>query len=40
MNDLLSLSIKELETLLAELGAKPFAAKQLRSWLLAYRLRT
>ncbi len=34
MNDLLSLSIKELETLLAELGAKPFAARQLRSWLI------
>ena len=34
MNDLLSLNIKELETLLAEMGAKTFAARQLKSWLL------
>jgi 23S rRNA (adenine2503-C2)-methyltransferase len=33
MNDLLSLTIKELEKLLAELGGKPFAAKQVRNWL-------
>jgi len=33
MNDLLSLSIKEIESLLIEMGAKPFAAKQLKSWL-------
>ncbi len=34
MNELLSLSIKELETLLTEMGAKPFAARQLKSWLI------
>jgi 23S rRNA (adenine2503-C2)-methyltransferase len=33
MNDLLSLNIKELESLLVELGAKPFAARQLKGWL-------
>ncbi len=31
---MLSLSIKELETLLTEMGARPFAAKQLKSWLI------
>lgn len=34
MNEMLSLSIKELEMLLTEMGAKPFAAKQLKSWLI------
>jgi 23S rRNA (adenine2503-C2)-methyltransferase len=34
MNDLLSLNTKELEALLAEMGAKTFAAKQLKSWLI------
>lgn len=33
MNELLSLSLKELELMLEELGAKPFAAKQIKSWL-------
>lgn len=34
MNELLSLSIKELEALITELGGKPFVAKQLKSWLI------
>jgi len=33
MNDLLSLDISQLESILVELGEKKFAAKQLRSWL-------
>ncbi len=33
MNDLLSLNITQLESMLDELGEKKFAAKQLRSWL-------
>jgi 23S rRNA (adenine2503-C2)-methyltransferase len=33
MNDLLSLNIKELESLLVEMGAKTFAAKQIKGWL-------
>ena len=33
MNDLISLNITQLESMLDELGEKKFAAKQLRSWL-------
>ncbi len=33
MNDLLSMDIEQLKKLLTELGEKPYAAKQLRSWL-------
>ncbi len=33
MNDLLSLDSEQLKTLLADMGEKPFAAKQLEGWL-------